>query len=313
LVFVLGLGSGCDPNINLGSFGPAIAPDGSMSDVDVREAQFTEVDTSESRDSNSVGDFGPVEAADASPLDSDVDDTGKLDVVDAGRGILWSSDFEVGDLSEWTGDGQGGIYQESASALPTTVASQGHGGGMRAGRITVTPPASAMVCVNYIYRQAPMPADAYYSAWFWFPLLFSIPNYLNIIHFAGSTTNDDRALVSIWDVDLQSQADGSLAAYLFQFPVPNFASGRSYDEATPVPVPIMSWVHFEVLFRKASDNTGRIAVWQDGTLVLEVNDVATIPTDFLRFNIGGASRDITPAPADILVDDAAISTVRLGP
>jgi hypothetical protein len=71
-------------------------------------------------------------------------------------------------------------------------------------------------------------------------------------------------------------------------------------------------VQFEVLLRKAADSTGQIAVWQNGLLILNEPAVATAPNDWIEWDVGGSSDDITPLPAPVYVDDAAISLVRLG-
>ena len=73
-----------------------------------------------------------------------------------------------------------------------------------------------------------------------------------------------------------------------------------------------AWFHVEVLLAKSSTATGRIAVWLNDSLVIDLNKVVTTPNDWLQWNAGAASDDIEPAPASIYMDDAAISTVRLG-
>lgn len=292
----------CDPHIDLGSFDPASEVDATLSDRPTPSCGEVGADCA------SRGQAGPLEtgAGVAAEDGMIVDGDGRAGIV------LWSADFETDDLSQWNADREGGIYQESALQTASIIASPTHGGG-HAAKITITPPSNTMPCVNYIYRQAPTPPGVYYGVWVFLPHSYVVPEYLNLIHFAGSTTNDDSALVSIWDVDIQSQADGSLSAYLFRFPVSNFTQGLRYDQSVPIPMPIGQWVHFEVFFHRATTPIGAIAVWQDGVLIFDVAQVATAPTDFVRWNVGGASATISPSPADVFIDDAAITTARLGP
>ena len=44
----------------------------------------------------------------------------------------------------------------------------------------------------------------------------------------------------------------------------------NFDQANPIPVPVAQWVHFEIFFRKATDTTGRITIWQDGVEILDL-------------------------------------------
>jgi hypothetical protein len=165
-----------------------------------------------------------------------------------------------------------------------------------------------MTSANYMYRQAATPAEAYYGAWFLIPQNYTVKDWWNILHFVGSQTGDGRNEVSLWDVDLRSSADGSLALYVYEF-----GGTKQHNPASPRAFPIGVWVQLEVLFHKAPDNSGRFAVYQDGALLIDVNGVRTAPNDWLRWAVGSASSNIAPTPADVYVDDAAISLTRISP
>jgi hypothetical protein len=316
---------GCDPEIHLGSLGPA-GDDGGTSDgtsdasldsTSEGEPEGDEAHAEASADQreSSVTDTNLPEAApprsDAGDAAVDVADA-RDSTLDASGSILWHSDFEVGNLSEWTSDGKGGISQSSAPQDPTIVTTPTHANSSRAAQFVISPQ-NGMVSANYVYRQ-PTPVEAYYSAWFYIPDAYSTTSYWNIMHFPVSTTGDDRALTDGWDLDLGTRSDGQLIAYIYQFGIPNFSTASRHDDGTAAPpVPTRQWVHFEVFFRIAADATGRVALWQDGALVIDVDGVPTAPTPFLRWAVGSAAIDITPSPATIYIDDAAISTSRLGP
>ena len=178
--------------------------------------------------------------------------------------------------------------------------------GQYAGIATVTP-SMGMPSINYLYRNQPSPREAYYSAWFYIPSSTTVRTWLSLIHFRCSQTGDGNNLMAIWDLNLYPRADGSLVAHFY-----NYVTQANLEQANPVPVPLDTWVHFEVLLLKASDATGHVAVWQDDTPILDATNVATAQTDWVQWDAGGSSTNVEPSPAFIYVDDAAISLNRLG-
>jgi hypothetical protein len=221
-------------------------------------------------------------------------------------GVIWRSDFEVGDLSEWTGDGQGANYRSGEPSLPTVVSERAHTGAQSL-KLTISV-ANGMNSVNYMYRQAPTPTEAYYTAWFFLPKNYAVKDWLNIVHFVGSQTGDGRNEVALWDLDLRSASDGTLGLYAYEFD-----GSKQYDPMVPRPFPVGAWVKIEILFRKAADASGRVAVFQDGVSMLDLTNVRTAPNDWLRWALGSASTNIVPSPAELYVDDATISSTRVAP
>lgn len=227
---------------------------------------------------------------------------------DGPASLLWKATFEPGNLSEWTGDGQGGTYVENdmgGDAVVTTA--QAHGG-THAGLVAVTPSGS-MPSISYLIRNQPTPAQAYYSAWFYVPSTVVVGSYLSLVHFRGSTTGDGQNLYAIWDVNLYPVVPGTLAAQLY-----DFTNQKDWPQSpTSIAFPVDRWVQLEVYFSQAIGPTGRITVWQDGTLILDRPAMQTVATDWLQWDVGGASDNLVPSPSVVYLDDAAISLVRLGP
>jgi hypothetical protein len=229
---------------------------------------------------------------------------------DAGDGavvnLLWTATFEPGDLSEWSGDGQGGSFLQSATTPAVASADVEHRGRF-AGKYAVTP-APGLVSISYVFRRQPSPSEAYYGAWYYLSPAFTVHGYLSLVHFNGSHTGDGNNVYPTWDLNIYPQASsGALIAHLY-----NYATVTNVESATPVPVPSGRWVHFEVLVRKATDATGRIAVWQNDVLVLDAEGVATTENDWMEWDVGAASDDLSPPPGVVYVDDATISLQRLG-
>jgi hypothetical protein len=227
------------------------------------------------------------------------------EIGDGGASLLWRSTFEAGDLSEWTSDGAGGTRTENAPATPAVTDKMAHSG--RYAGVATIAPMMGMDSLNYFYRRQPSPDEAYYGAWFYVPASFTGGSWLSLLHFRGSSDGDPTNLTGIWDVNLYTLPTGDLAAQLG-----DFISSFNLRQTSPVPVPRDTWVHFEVLFRKASDPGGRVAVWQDGALILDRAGVVTALSPLVVWEAGVGSDDLAPLPASVYVDDIAISVSRLG-
>jgi hypothetical protein len=232
---------------------------------------------------------------------------------DGGASVLWRATFEPGDLSEWNSDGNGDAYVENATGSPAASMERVHNG-RYAGRTSVAP-TMGMLSFNYLFRDAPTPPEVYYSAWHYIPSGITLPyevvrtGWLSLVHFRASPTGDGRNPYATWDLNVNQKGDGLLYAHLF-----NYRTQMNVErKGTPLAIPFDRWVHIEILMRRASGPTGRMAVWQDGELLLEEDGVATAPNDWVEWSIGSASNDVSPTPALVYVDDAAISISQLGP
>jgi hypothetical protein len=225
------------------------------------------------------------------------------EIGDGSASLLWSATFERGDLSEWMGDGLGGSFSENTTLVATPTTTMAHSG-QYAGMITLSPSFS-MTSTNYLFRNAPSPPAAYYSAWFYVPSTIKVNAWLSLSHFRQSQGNN---LSALWDVNLYPRPDGTLAAQLYDY-VNRINSVQPY----PVAFPVDTWVQLEVFLSKSTGPGGRISVWQDGTLIFDRHG-STVLNDWVQWDVGGASDPyLLPSPATLYLDDAAISTARLGP
>ena len=222
---------------------------------------------------------------------------------DGGTGILWQATFEPGDLSEWLGDGHGGIYMDALAGAPAPSQDTAHRGSF-SGIATFSP--TVVTSFSYLFREQPSPPEAYYGAWFYIPAALQVGTWLSLHHF-GYHRSAGADITPLWDFNVYPGPDGKLIARLYESAVV-----ANFDQTNPIPVPVGQWVHFEIFFRKATDTTGRITIWQDGVQILDHANVATAPTDLLQWDAGGGSNDVAPAPAAVYFDDAAISLARVG-
>jgi hypothetical protein len=222
----------------------------------------------------------------------------------SGNGVLWQALFENGDLSEWVGDGNGGIYMDARAAAPAASAYVSHRGRF-SGSATFAP--MGLTSWSYLYREQPSPPEAYYGAWFFSPASTQINSWLSLHHFGYHPTAGSADTMPVWDFHVYPTTTGGLVARLYEA-----STSRDVEETNPVPVPVGSWVHFEIFYSKAADASGHITVWQDGVQILDLANAITAPTEWVQWDAGGGSNDITPSPATNYLDDATISLSRVG-
>jgi len=159
---------------------------------------------------------------------------------------------------------------------------------------------------SYLFREQPSPPAAYYGAWFFIPAALEVRSWLSLHHFGYHRGANVAETTPLFDFNVYPGPDGNLVAHLY-----DSTAVANTDQTNPVPVPMAAWVHFEILYRKAADATGRITIWQDGVQILDVPNLVTAPTDLLQWDVGGGSNDIAPSPATVYFDDATISLTRV--
>ncbi len=91
--------------------------------------------------------------------------------------LLWAADHETGSMSQWYTDGGGGEFN-SGAASSTASPDVAHSGGYSAKATIVTPGTSGVRLFRWNESRAT--PEAYYSAWFYFPRSYRIPDWWNI-------------------------------------------------------------------------------------------------------------------------------------
>src|SRR5262245_9395108 len=223
---------------------------------------------------------------------------------DGGTGILWQATFETGDLSEWLSDGNGGVYMDNLAGAPGPTQDAAHRGGY--GGIATFAPIT-VTSFSYLFREQPSPPEAYYGAWLFIPASLQVGSWLSLLHFGHHRTATVSETTPLWDFNVYPGTDGSLIAHVY-----DATAMVNLEQTNPMPVPVARWVHFEIFFRKAADATGRITIWQDGVQILDLVNLVTAPTEWVQWAVGGGSNDIAPSPATVYLDDATISSTRVG-
>jgi hypothetical protein len=111
----------------------------------------------------------------------------------------------------------------------------------------------------------------------------------------------------MWDLDVVTGQNQALVLALYRH------DREETTVAESVSVPVERWFQLESCLLAASDSSGRLRVWLDGVSAFELTAQLTMPSQYVEWNVGSIGEAINPASASVYVDDAAVSTRRLGP
>jgi hypothetical protein len=264
--------------------------------------------------------------------------------LDLGTDIIWSTDFETGDFSDWEKPpGTGGQYGGGGPSDASVVVSseQAHSGRYAAKFTNVAdfptpsiPPAS-LINGSGLFKEGPFPQGAYYSAWYFIPQSYETISGWNILQF-----NVPGDAVVPNDVDASAGLDASSAdagsvppSDLLDLSLGSLPPGqrmalflsdsrRQYlTSALPsnVPfVPIGRWFQIECYYNNTPTSSGELTVWLDGVQVYDVHrPMSSNPSVYfmpcsLADDLTPPSA-VTPVSAILFLDDVAISWSRVTP
>jgi len=226
--------------------------------------------------------------------------------IDLGSQILWEARHETGDLGEWIADGQGGSAADAPMAAIAATTEVAHGG---AYAVKLTNAAVADVAVSRVWREAPYPADAYYSAWYYIPEPYALTAVWTIMQFRAPDSGDPSVSRYLVDIDIRALPGGELILSVYDHRAPYL---RSPTPPAAMALPIGHWFQVEVLFRNVSDDRGRLTLWLDGQLNYDIQRPFGINST-VYWSPCSSSYGFSPAESAIYLDDAAISLARLTP
>jgi hypothetical protein len=227
--------------------------------------------------------------------------------VDVGQSpeMLWWTDHETGDLSDWTRDG-GSTWTSGGGKLDlvSTPVRSGH----FALRSTVSSNSVAAPSAGIAIRSGLMPNEACYSAWFFIPTRVTTNGYWLIYKFRSRSVADQPSSdVDMWDLDVVTGQNQALVLSLYRHDREEMAVAES------VSVPVERWFQLESCLLAANDSSGHLRVWLDGASAFELTAQLTMPSQYVEWNVGSIGEALNPVSASVYVDDAAVSTRPLGP
>jgi hypothetical protein len=231
----------------------------------------------------------------------DAPDAGGAAGEPANPGILWSSGFETGDVSEWTvaGPVEGGTAEHAAT---TSVSPERTHSGSSAFKV-VFDTTDGQDHSAELYRRVEAGA-AYYGAWFLINEAHAPAVYWTIFDFFTEiSAGDPSTRRGLWDLNLNSAS-----VYFYD------ESSKRFVDATPrQPYPVGQWFHLEAYLVDAASGASQISVWQDGVQILDVLNLSMPAGQTLYWGIGTQTDNLTPPACTVYVDDASVSTARVGP
>ncbi|MEX2316548.1 MAG: heparin lyase I family protein, partial [Pirellulales bacterium] len=234
--------------------------------------------------------------------------------------LHWIGDWETGNTSQWD-NGQPWVSGPGISSWQLVPAPAAHSGLFAMSTTIDTTLGTAGI--RWPRRNVPdsntFHTAAYYSTW----LRLDAPidaDWFNVMQWKHVTA-DGTSSDPVYTINIDQRPDGRDYLYLFRhvgndgnYNTPGM--GRAADSA--IPLPIGQWVHLEAYYAWASDNTGKIAVYQDGRQIFQKTGVRTkfvhpdAATNPMQWTVNAFGQNVVPSPTTILFDDAAISGLRLG-
>lgn len=220
--------------------------------------------------------------------------------------LLWSTDHEVGDFSDWERGGPmyGGEYEwGDVSGYVDGGAGRDESNGVVA-EINTAAPHETSGGVR-MYRRIET-SGAFYSAWYRLEAAHRVLDWWSIFLFHArdeilSLEND----VSLWDVRVVDDEAGRLRLEFFD---------HDTQASTPAPagrgaVQPGEWFEIQAYldFRPPADT--RLSVWQDGQLLFDMKGLRTARENHVYWCVGNGAGKLSPADSTLYLDDAAVRAV----
>jgi hypothetical protein len=238
--------------------------------------------------------------------------------------------MEAGNMLEWYKDGGGaehlgmdGTYQGTGTG--PTVAPDGsssqasrdfaHSGSWSA---KLSLPGTGGIRL-WRWNEPMQNRELYYSVWYYFPRGYTVGQngWNNILQYKSRTSDgkNDPFFLMQW----KNQGTAMYPSLYWwqpssmEGPQPGQFGQRTWDFPN-VPIPVGRWFNIEVRYVCAGDFTGAIQVWQDGVQLIRLEGIRTaFPGGDCIWAVTNYAQNISPAPYNMYVDDAAISRTRINP
>jgi cell division septation protein DedD len=227
-------------------------------------------------------------------------------------GVLWSADHEEGHTGDWwlpgpprvEGNNCGGEYNNGTA---TSEISQIRHGGLYglALRVPNMSTDDSMGARLFRWCEARQNSALYYSAWYFIPQQVSVNGWWwHLMEWKSAGSFNAKFTLAV-----DNRADGRMYLGLGR----GADSGGGFWGQTVKDMPVGQWFHIEAYYLKSAGPTGRVTVWQDGVQIVDLAGVQTANSADLGWAVINYGQFTLPSDVTIYVDDAAISTARLGP
>jgi hypothetical protein len=227
--------------------------------------------------------------------------------------LLWWTDHETGDLSDWLGKSpRGGFVIPGSSRVEVTS------GIARSGTYALRISYDKQLCsappcdptlrdYPLAARSGPLPIGIYTSAWYYLPEAVHPASYWWFVLYRsrhspfGSQDFRDEIRLSF-----TNRTDGSMGCTLLT---------EELGEIAPLverEIPVRRWFHIETYLDASDGADGQFKAWQDGELTFQATGKMT-QTTWMEWMTGAVIDGLTTSANQLYIDDAAMSEQRLGP
>lgn len=251
--------------------------------------------------------------------------------------VIWATDHETGDLSDWYRGHGGGVFNSGTGRVSVTTEAA-HTGRYSAKMEVWGIDQGVQAC--RLFRWGERLTEGYFSAWYMFPVLPQVNDWLTIFEFKKRAVLGSNVVIS----PLKKAALDSNAVADSTQSVPQDSIRREiidptwYNEVRTRPQGIIltlshwnrawnlpgnvqdapligagRWFHVEWYYRDGVED-GIIRVWIDGKPIWSLENVDTRGVDpYIQWAPVLYGTGVTPGHLVLYVDDAVISPRRIGP
>ena len=216
--------------------------------------------------------------------------------------LLWSTDHEVGDFSDWERGGElyGGEYDwgEVSAYVDIGVGLDGSNGVVAGINSKSRGETSAGV---RLYRRV-HDGPAFYSSWFRLEEAHTVTDWWSIFLFHArddslSLDND----VSLWDVRVVDTPGGEMSLQFFDHDTMTGTLASRAGRVVPG-----EWFELRAYLDYRPPNATRLAVWAGETLLFDMKGLHTDVQNNVYWCIGNGAAELDPIDSMLYMDDAAM-------
>jgi hypothetical protein len=217
--------------------------------------------------------------------------------------LLWSTDHEVGDFSDWQrgGDYYGGEYEwGDVDGYVDIGAGRDGSNGVVADIYTLARDETSGGVRMYRRIQD---APAYYSSWFRLEETHTVEEWWSIFlyHARDDTLSLDND-VSLWDVRLVDMPNGELRLQFFDHDTMQGVVAQ-VDRGVVKPG---EWFELRAYLDYRPPNDTRLVIWRGSTLLFDMKSLHTAREKNVYWCVGNGAGRLSPADSTLYLDDAAI-------
>lgn len=225
--------------------------------------------------------------------------------------VIWSADMETGDLSQWSEpdvpngpNTGGGVFNSGLATARVDAVGLAHSG-LHAAKLFINTQSTGELPTSgtrlFRWLEPEKHPELYYRVWFYFPQRY-VPNgnppWWNVFQWKSKRASVSDPFIAL---NVGNRSDGAMYFYLY-----DKNAQKSYGQSIKN-IPEGQWFRVDAFYKCSGEKNGHVTFWQDGTQILDVNNVQTrYPDGDCAWSVNNYSTSLNPSAATIYVDDAAI-------